>query len=29
MSVLTITEENFENEVLNSEIPVILDFYAD
>lgn len=29
MSVLTITEENFENEVLTSEKTVILDFYAD
>ncbi len=23
------TEENFENEVLNSDIPVLVDFYAD
>jgi len=29
MSVLKITEENFENEVLKSDKPVILDFYAD
>ena len=29
MSVLKITEENFENEVLQSEKPVMLDFYAD
>ena len=29
MSVLRITEENFENEVLKSNIPVIIDFYAD
>ncbi len=29
MSVLKITEENFENEVLNSDRPVIIDFYAD
>lgn len=29
MSVLKITEENFEEEVLKSEKPVILDFYAD
>ena len=29
MSVLKITEENFENEVLKSNIPVIIDFYAD
>lgn len=26
--VLTITEDNFENEVLNSEMPVLLDFWA-
>lgn len=29
MSVLKITGENFENEVVNSDKPVILDFYAD
>ena len=29
MSVLKITGENFESEVLKSEKPVILDFYAD
>ncbi len=29
MSVLTITKENFKNEVLNSDKPVLLDFYAD
>lgn len=29
MAVLKITEENFENEVLKSDIPVIIDFYAD
>ena len=29
MSVKTITEENFEEEVLNSNKPVLLDFYAD
>ena len=29
MSVLKITEENFEKEVLNSNVPVIIDFYAD
>ncbi|MBO4815699.1 MAG: thioredoxin [Clostridia bacterium] len=29
MSVLTITEENFEEEVLNSEKTVLIDFYAD
>ncbi len=27
-NVLTITEANFENEVINSEIPVLLDFWA-
>lgn len=29
MSVLKITSENFEGEVLNAEKPVIIDFYAD
>ena len=29
MSVLKITSENFENEVLQAEKPVIIDFYAD
>ena len=29
MSVLTITKDNFENEVLKSDKPVLLDFYAD
>ena len=29
MSVLKIDEENFENEVLKSSKPVIIDFYAD
>ena len=29
MSVLTITENNFEEEVLNSEKTVLIDFYAD
>ena len=29
MSVKVITEENFEEEVLNSDKPVLLDFYAD
>lgn len=29
MSVLKITEENFENEVLKSDKKVIIDFYAD
>ncbi|MFT4144468.1 MAG: thioredoxin [Mobilitalea sp.] len=28
MSVLTITKENFENEVLKSKEPVLLDFWA-
>ncbi len=29
MSVLKITDENFENEVIQSEKTVIIDFYAD
>ena len=29
MSVLKLTDENFENEVLQAEKPVIVDFYAD
>lgn len=29
MSVIQITKENFESEVLNSTKPVLLDFYAD
>ena len=29
MSVLKITSENYENEVLNSEKIVLIDFYAD
>lgn len=29
MSVLKITNENFKEEVLNSNKPVIIDFYAD
>lgn len=29
MSVLVITKENFEAEVMNSDKPVLLDFYAD
>ena len=29
MGVLKITTENFENEVLQSDRPVIVDFYAD
>ncbi len=28
MSEITITRQNFEEEVLNSEIPVIVDFWA-
>ncbi|MGI5959758.1 MAG: thioredoxin [Massiliimalia sp.] len=28
MSVITITKENFENEVIHSEKPVLLDFWA-
>ena len=28
MAVITITKENFENEVLHSEKPVLLDFWA-
>lgn len=29
MSVVKITNENFENEVLASKVPVVLDFWAD
>ena len=29
MSVIKITRENFENEVVNSNKPVLIDFYAD
>lgn len=29
MSVLTITKDNFESEVLNAKEPVLLDFWAD
>ncbi len=29
MSLLQITKENFEAEVLSSDIPVLVDFYAD
>ena len=29
MSVINITKENFEEEVLRSDKPVLLDFYAD
>lgn len=28
MSVITLTENNFENEVLNSDKPVLIDFWA-
>ena len=28
MAVVHITKENFENEVLNSEVPVLVDFWA-
>ena len=28
MSVLTVTQENFESEILKSEKPVLLDFWA-
>lgn len=28
MSVITLTNENFENEVINSEKPVLVDFWA-
>ncbi|MFI3327085.1 MAG: thioredoxin [Clostridia bacterium] len=28
MSVLTITKENYEQEVLKSDVPVLLDFWA-
>ena len=28
MSLLTITKDNFENEVLKSSLPVLLDFWA-
>lgn len=29
MSVIKISKENYKNEVLNSDKPVLLDFYAD
>ncbi|MBE6733169.1 MAG: thioredoxin [Ruminococcaceae bacterium] len=29
MSVLKISKDNFENEVINSTVPVILDFWAE
>ena len=28
MAVMTITEQNFETEVLNSEVPVLVEFWA-
>ena len=28
MAEITLTKENFENEVLNSDIPVLVDFWA-
>ena len=28
MSVITITKDNFESEVLKSPVPVLLDFWA-
>ena len=29
MSVLTINEKSFESEVVNSELPVLIDFWAE
>ena len=29
MNVIKVTEQNFEQEVLNSDMPVLVDFYAD
>lgn len=29
MAVIQLTSDNFENEVLNSDMPVLVDFYAD
>ena len=29
MAIIKITKDNFEQEVLKSEVPVLLDFYAD
>ena len=29
MNVIKVTDQNFEQEVLNSEVPVLVDFYAD
>ncbi len=28
MSVITLTKDNFEDEVLNSDVPVLVDFWA-
>lgn len=28
MAVITITKDNFENEVLGAKLPVVLDFWA-
>ncbi len=28
MAEITITKENFENEVINSDVPVLIDFWA-
>ena len=28
MSMIALTEDNFDQEVLNSEIPVLVDFWA-
>ena len=28
MSILTLTSENFEEEVMNSNVPVLVDFWA-
>ena len=29
MAVITITQDNFENEVLGAKLPVVLDFWAE
>ena len=29
MAVITITKDNFENEVLGAKLPVVLDFWAE
>jgi len=28
MSVITVTKDNFQNEVINSSVPVLIDFWA-